>query len=108
VIDVGVRQHYGVNAGGIKEKIPVPAAGLVALALIQAAIEEEALAPHADQMLRTGYGLDGSVKTNLHQVTSRGYFGCTNPATGSAADFRLPEAHILPPELKAAHQALGI
>ena len=47
VINVGVRQHHGINAGGIKEEIPVPLAGLLALALIQAAIEEEAFAVHA-------------------------------------------------------------
>jgi hypothetical protein len=74
VINVGVRQHHGVNAAGIKGEIPVPTAGLVAFTLIQAAIEEEAFAIYADQMLRTGYRLDCSVKTDLHQVTSSRYF----------------------------------
>jgi hypothetical protein len=70
VINVGVRKYHGINAGGIKEKIPVPSAGLLAFTLIQAAIEEETLAVHADQMLRTGYCLGCAVKTDLHQVTS--------------------------------------
>ena len=47
VINVGVRQHHGLNVGGIKGKIPVPLPGLLALALIQAAIQEEAFAVHA-------------------------------------------------------------
>jgi hypothetical protein len=74
VINVGVRQHYGVNTGGIIEKILVSPAGLLTLALIQATIEEEAFAVHRNQMLRTGYRLDGAVKTDLHQVTSSRYF----------------------------------
>ena len=27
MINVGVRQHHGINAGGIKEEIPVPVCG---------------------------------------------------------------------------------
>jgi hypothetical protein len=74
VVNVGVRQHHGVNAGGIKEKIPVPLAGFLTLALIQAAIQEEAFTAHRNQMLRTGYRLDGAMKTDLHEVTSQQYF----------------------------------
>jgi len=70
-----VRQDHSINAAGLKGEIPVPDAGLVALALVEAAIKEEALAAHADQMLRTGHRLGRAVKTDLHQVTSSRYFG---------------------------------
>ena len=106
VIDVGVRQHHGLNAGGIKEEIPVPLAGLLTLALIEAAIEEEAFAVHRDQMLRTGYRLDGAVKTDLHQVTSTVILSEPTPSMG--AEDVLGSGSGPAPELKAAYQALGI
>jgi hypothetical protein len=70
MINVGVGQHHGLNAGGIKAETPVPLAGFVAFPLKQAAIQEEAFAAQSDQMLRSGYRLDCSMKTDLHQFTS--------------------------------------
>ncbi len=57
-----MRQHHGLDTGGVKGKIPVSSPGFVTLALIQAAVEEQALSVDPEQMLGAGYRLAAPLK----------------------------------------------
>jgi hypothetical protein len=67
VIDVRVGEHYGVNARGIKErKAAIHLIRISAMTLIEATIEQNALAIHIEQMLGSCGRSRGSAKSDFH------------------------------------------
>ena len=70
MVDMGVRQDHHIHQPGREGQFPVAPPGLVALAFIEAAVQENPLLIHRDQMLGTGDRLGCPEKGNFHLGTS--------------------------------------
>jgi hypothetical protein len=66
VIDMGMGQKEGVKRSGVKRKMAVPLAGILAPALISAAIEKEFLSVYIEVMHRSCDSLGSSPESKLH------------------------------------------
>ena len=66
VIDVGVREHDGVDRSGVEGQVSVLGVGIAAPALVQPAIEQVSLAPGIHQMLGTGHFSRRTAEREFH------------------------------------------
>ena len=71
MIQMGVSQKHDVDAGRIEAERMAVFLLQLAAALIQTAIDQDALARTFDQMTRAGDGARGAVKRNFQSKLSR-------------------------------------
>jgi hypothetical protein len=66
VIDVGMREHYGVHPFGIIQKIPIPFHRFSPPALVEPTVEKDLRSIHLDEMLRSGGSSGCAAEAYLH------------------------------------------
>src|SRR3972149_4528228 len=66
VIDVGMRQDEGVDRNRLKREVEVSFVGVVAAALVEAAIQQQSMTVDPEQMARASHRLSGPMKRDLH------------------------------------------
>src|SRR5438874_6861571 len=68
VVDVGMRQHNGIDGARVKRQIAIAMLGVFAMSLVESAIEEVALAGCLDVVHGPGDGLGRAPECNFHKI----------------------------------------
>ena len=68
MVDVGMREHHGIDCARLIRQLLVDPIGVVAPALIQAAIQQQTLARGGDEVLRSGDSAGSAPECDIHLV----------------------------------------
>ena len=66
VVDVRVGEHHHIDLRRIKGEVAVALKGLLPSPLVQAAVQQDALAVHSDEMFRARGGACGTAESQFH------------------------------------------